>query len=203
MTKCWCYQCNKRVIATDDLKCPYCHDDYIEIEEDQTLPVDPIETQSEAINPPRNNQPFPFNLFPINNIVLPTPLNNIIQNVFNRIPIFGNFQANQTNGLQLNDFFLGNEEQFQELAERLFRMNQQSMGSPPADSQFINELKTQPYKLGDSPEDVCSICLESFEEGTEVILLPCKHGFHLDCISPWLKLHSECPSCRHKLPAKQ
>jgi hypothetical protein len=45
--------------------------------------------------------------------------------------------------------------------------------------------------------DTCAICLEDFSEGLEVKLLPCMHGFHPDCVDPWLNARSElCPICK-------
>ena len=46
-------------------------------------------------------------------------------------------------------------------------------------------------------EHVCSICLEDFKAGCEVVLLPCRnHTFHVECIEKWLKVNSVCPECR-------
>jgi len=46
----------------------------------------------------------------------------------------------------------------------------------------------------------CPICLENFEEQTNIMLLPCQHGFHLECIRPWIIDHSDsCPICRRKV----
>ncbi|OEU06803.1 ring finger protein 13, partial [Fragilariopsis cylindrus CCMP1102] len=44
----------------------------------------------------------------------------------------------------------------------------------------------------------CSICIDEFEEGEKVRLLPlCGHGFHTDCILPWLKDRQGCcPLCK-------
>ena len=227
MNQCWCYQCNKYVIPTSDFHCPICHEDYLEFEEDpnneQELPLpqrpQPQQNFQQQVIfqhqgpqmqvfqfgfPPNILTNFnPFNIF--NNIFqgheqFQGQLGTIFQNVINRLP---RGMGQPMNGFQMNDFFLGSEEQLQALAERLFRMNEQSLGSPPTDENFVNELKTTEYHQGECIEDVCSICLDQFNEGANIIVLPCKHGFHPDCLSPWLKIHSECPSCRHKLPPKQ
>ena len=44
----------------------------------------------------------------------------------------------------------------------------------------------------------CSICIEEFEAGEKVRVLPrCKHLFHIDCIMPWLtERQGCCPQCR-------
>ena len=44
----------------------------------------------------------------------------------------------------------------------------------------------------------CSICIDEFEEGEKVRLLPlCGHAFHTECIMPWLKdRHGCCPLCK-------
>lgn len=44
----------------------------------------------------------------------------------------------------------------------------------------------------------CSICIDEFEEGERIRLLPrCKHGFHTECIVPWLtERQGCCPLCK-------
>ena len=39
--------------------------------------------------------------------------------------------------------------------------------------------------------DTCVICLEEFSPGQQIKLLPCKHGFHGECIDPWLSERSD------------
>lgn len=216
MNQCWCYQCNKYVIPTSDFHCPFCHEDYLEFEDDPNanvqMPPPPQQQQIPQIQMFQFGMPFnmgnfsPFQIF--NNIFqnqnnFQQQLGTIFQNVINRFPRPMGQPQNGGNGFQMNDFFFGSEEQLQALAERLFRLNEQSLGSPPTDENYINQLESTDYHQGECIEDVCSICLDQFEEGTKVIILPCKHAFHPDCLSPWLKIHSECPSCRHKLPPKQ
>lgn len=45
----------------------------------------------------------------------------------------------------------------------------------------------------------CSICLESFTDGDELICLPCKHRFHSDCLDPWVRSCGDCPYCRRNI----
>lgn len=48
----------------------------------------------------------------------------------------------------------------------------------------------------------CSVCLEDFSAGERYRLLPCRHGFHTDCILPWLtERHSTCPLCKASVVA--
>ncbi|XP_021317076.1 RING-H2 finger protein ATL74 [Sorghum bicolor] len=48
----------------------------------------------------------------------------------------------------------------------------------------------------------CAICLEEFEDGEEVTVMPCSrgHAFHSGCITEWLGKSNTCPLCRHALP---
>ena len=43
---------------------------------------------------------------------------------------------------------------------------------------------------------MCQVCYCDFEDGDELKVLPCGHGFHGECISPWLKDHWTCPICK-------
>ncbi|EAN98722.1 hypothetical protein, conserved [Trypanosoma cruzi] len=43
----------------------------------------------------------------------------------------------------------------------------------------------------------CPICLDSIVgSGVPVVILPCRHCFHKNCIREWLREHPECPLCR-------
>nr|XP_020163787.1 E3 ubiquitin-protein ligase RING1-like [Aegilops tauschii subsp. strangulata] len=55
--------------------------------------------------------------------------------------------------------------------------------------------------VGDTREEECVVCLESFKEGDDIRKLPCSHGFHNSCISDWLRVSCLCPQCRFALPA--
>ena len=42
----------------------------------------------------------------------------------------------------------------------------------------------------------CSVCLEDFVVGDELMILPCHHNFHSTCAKEWLKSNHSCPLCR-------
>lgn len=49
---------------------------------------------------------------------------------------------------------------------------------------------------GNSP---CSICLETISVIADVVTLPCRHMFHLECGTKWFIHHDCCPDCRNEL----
>lgn len=73
-------------------------------------------------------------------------------------------------------------------------------GTPPAAPSIIDTLPTVTIT---EHEQSCMICLENFAEGSEAVVLPCKHTFHgEECVKSWLKLHNSCPICRYELPVE-
>ncbi len=43
----------------------------------------------------------------------------------------------------------------------------------------------------------CSICLDDFEKGEQLCVLPCGHLHHTECIMPWLTTrNANCPLCK-------
>lgn len=70
---------------------------------------------------------------------------------------------------------------------------------PPGLSQHaINRLLLKVFSVTNVEESSsdCSICLEGFEDGAEVINLACMHTFHSCCLLPWVELCGACPNCR-------
>ncbi|KAI9103612.1 hypothetical protein K1719_023235 [Acacia pycnantha] len=72
--------------------------------------------------------------------------------------------------------------------------------TPPAADSAIEGLPT--VKLTETQlasDPICPICKDEFEIDMEVKELPCKHFYHSNCITPWLRIHNTCPICRHEL----
>ncbi|XP_027108263.2 E3 ubiquitin-protein ligase At1g63170-like [Coffea arabica] len=42
----------------------------------------------------------------------------------------------------------------------------------------------------------CCICLCTYDDGTELRELPCRHHFHSACIEKWLYINATCPLCK-------
>ncbi|KAJ3096317.1 hypothetical protein HK100_005599 [Physocladia obscura] len=64
------------------------------------------------------------------------------------------------------------------------------------DEKDLSEVEQLKGLLGETKEK-CSICLMNYDEGEEMRILKCHHGFHLDCIDQWLTSHvNSCPICR-------
>ena len=53
--------------------------------------------------------------------------------------------------------------------------------------------------IEDIDDDPCSICLEEFVVPNRIIVLPCEHKFHSDCIKSWISQDSSCPICRQRI----
>ena len=94
----------------------------------------------------------------------------------------------------------GREMTFDELLSHLFQASK-AKGTPPASKEAVEKLRT--IKVTQEHVDAeigCAVCQEPLAVGEEVTELPCKHLYHHDCITPWLKMHNSCPECRYELP---
>ncbi|CAN6682852.1 unnamed protein product [Malus baccata var. baccata] len=105
-----------------------------------------------------------------------------------------------------SDRYIGNPEDYVDAAgyEALLQTLAESdnagrRGSPPASKNAVSELPS--VKIASEDEAVvCAICKDMVNVGEMSKKLPCGHGYHGDCIVPWLSSRNTCPVCRFELP---
>ncbi|XP_020259188.1 E3 ubiquitin-protein ligase RNF181-like isoform X1 [Asparagus officinalis] len=85
------------------------------------------------------------------------------------------------------------EEYIAALSERL-PQNQTIRASDEAIARYLIA-----YEVASSG-DRCTICLSGIRTGEIAGQMPCRHFFHRDCITTWLRVNNSCPLCRNTLP---
>jgi hypothetical protein len=89
---------------------------------------------------------------------------------------------------------------FQLLLEATLANNDNEATKSPqscASSDAINKLPLVQFEQGAGDCTQCHICLEDFEDGEQLRVLPCTHCFHACCVDTWIENKSStCPVCR-------
>jgi hypothetical protein len=91
------------------------------------------------------------------------------------------------------------DEEFREAMDQLRKQEYR-----PSNPQKKRHYRTRSARAEAPPavteeEKACTICLETFLAGEQVVVTPCNHMFHQGCITPWVKGHGTCPVCRSAL----
>ncbi|KAI2510288.1 RING-type zinc-finger protein [Fragilaria crotonensis] len=74
------------------------------------------------------------------------------------------------------------------------RFNYKTVEDVPAASDKKGEYgSVGQHDSGEPPS--CTICLGDYEDGEELVKLPCGHTYHNECIGAWTAEHSKCPLC--------
>lgn len=83
------------------------------------------------------------------------------------------------------------------MIEQLLSESSSSHQGAGVDQSFLDTLDRVP-KQTLKPDDSCPICATPYldDKYPLVVSLKCRHSFDLECITPWLKLHTTCPMCR-------
>lgn len=55
---------------------------------------------------------------------------------------------------------------------------------------------TKASKAQDQSQRTCTICLEDFKRGDDILTVPCLHKYHAACISDWFDRSDLCPVCK-------
>jgi len=85
---------------------------------------------------------------------------------------------------------------YEELLDLEERMGKVSKG---LSEEKIKKLKKEKYAKGKFSEDKCIICQYEYKTDEQLIILPCNHNFHLECIIEWLKKEKTCPFCKSEI----
>ena len=63
----------------------------------------------------------------------------------------------------------------------------------------LDKLPREKFLKSKYIDDKCIICQYEFKNYEKLIVLPCKHCFHPDCIEEWLKNQKVCPYCKEEV----
>lgn len=85
----------------------------------------------------------------------------------------------------------------QHLNKRPPGLTEEALSCLPVEVFCVSEESDEQHVSRGSRE--CSICLESFLVGDQLICLPCGHRYHFCCLDPWVRTCADCPYCRRSI----
>lgn len=96
-------------------------------------------------------------------------------------------------------------DRFDQMADRVTNesMDAYEARPIPAAKSFIEDLERMSLDDSEDAKQSCAICMDCFEDGVQVIRLPCLHFFHENCTVQWLMTSHSCPLCRYPMPCDE
>ncbi len=110
---------------------------------------------------------------------------------------------NPTAGIHGDAVF--SQEALDRIVTQLMEASPHTNAAPPASQTAIESLEKKQVDdemLGPEGKAECTICIDELKKGDEVVVLPCKHWYHGECVTLWLKEHNTCPVCRMPIESR-
>lgn len=120
-----------------------------------------------------------------------------------RMPNLSTFITQMLGGVHGDAVY--SEEALDRIITQMMDQTHGSTAPGPASAAAIAALPRKPAEKDIMDQDgkaECSVCMDAVNIGDEITVLPCKHWFHGECVSAWLKEHDTCPHCRQGIMPK-
>ena len=93
--------------------------------------------------------------------------------------------------------YAGRRELIESILRHLAELENSLGHQVPLGRNQAEDLPTRLFRKGEERDETCSVCVDDFEDGVLVKVLPCHHIFHPVCIDQWLAEYSSiCPMCK-------
>jgi len=73
---------------------------------------------------------------------------------------------------------------------------EQKVNTPLTADAFKKLKQCKFSELGEKKSTNCTICLSDYDDNENIIITPCNHYYHPECLQGWTKTHHTCPVCR-------
>ncbi|KAJ7526204.1 hypothetical protein O6H91_17G087600 [Diphasiastrum complanatum] len=102
----------------------------------------------------------------------------------------------------LATFFFVRRHRLRHLGSRL-RLTRESSSMSSREVKALPSFVFKCVGDGNATSETCAICLEDYETGEKLRVLPCHHEFHATCIDQWLTTRRPfCPICKRDAHSK-